>query len=64
LKFEFKFEFEFEFENLSVSTKQVMIKARHGGPDYVFALITGYRNPPEGVIVKVLLRRQTISFPF
>jgi cytochrome c1 len=29
----------------------VMIKARHSGPDYVFALLTGYRNPPEGVTV-------------
>lgn len=30
----------------------VMIKARHGGPDYVFALLTGYRNPPAGIEVK------------
>merc|ERR1711991_68909 len=29
----------------------VMIKARHGGPDYIFALLTGYRNPPAGVTV-------------
>ena len=28
-----------------------MIKARHNGPDYVFALLTGYRNPPAGVTV-------------
>merc|ERR1711991_145219 len=30
----------------------VMVKARHGGPDYIFALLTGYRNPPAGVEVK------------
>lgn len=24
-------------------------KARHGGEDYLFALLTGYREPPEGV---------------
>jgi len=29
----------------------LIIKARHGGPDYVFALITGYRNKPEGVVI-------------
>jgi ubiquinol-cytochrome c reductase cytochrome c1 subunit len=23
-------------------------KARHGGPDYIFALLTGYVDPPEG----------------
>jgi ubiquinol-cytochrome c reductase cytochrome c1 subunit len=28
-----------------------MIKARHGGPDYIFALWTGSRNPPAGVTV-------------
>jgi ubiquinol-cytochrome c reductase cytochrome c1 subunit len=30
----------------------VMIKARHGGPDYIFALLTGYRNAPAGITVK------------
>jgi ubiquinol-cytochrome c reductase cytochrome c1 subunit len=29
----------------------LMIKARHGGEDYVFALLTGYKEPPEGVKV-------------
>lgn len=26
-------------------------KARHGGNDYLFALLTGYRDPPAGVTV-------------
>jgi cytochrome c1 len=26
----------------------VMAKARPGGPDYIYALLTGYREPPEG----------------
>jgi len=29
----------------------LIIKARHAGPDYVFALLTGYRNKPEGVTI-------------
>jgi cytochrome c1 len=24
-------------------------KARHGGENYIFALLTGYKEPPEGV---------------
>jgi cytochrome c1 len=27
----------------------VIAKARPGGPDYIYALLTGYREPPEGV---------------
>lgn len=27
-------------------------KARHGGADYVFALLTGYRDPPAGIHVR------------
>lgn len=27
----------------------LMAAARHNGPDYMFALLTGYRDPPEGV---------------
>lgn len=27
----------------------LMTKARHSGEDYVFSLLTGYREPPEGV---------------
>lgn len=27
----------------------LMVKARHGGEDYLFALLTGYRDAPEGV---------------
>jgi len=27
----------------------VIVKARHGGPDYIYALITGYYDPPAGV---------------
>ena len=30
----------------------VMIKARHGGPDYVFSLLTGYKKPPAGVEIR------------
>ncbi len=30
----------------------IMVKARPGGADYIFALLTGYRNPPAGVDVK------------
>jgi cytochrome c1 len=26
----------------------VMAKARPGGPDYIYALLTGYRDPPKG----------------
>jgi ubiquinol-cytochrome c reductase cytochrome c1 subunit len=26
-----------------------MVKARHHGADYVFALLTGYRDPPAGI---------------
>ena len=29
----------------------LIIKARHGGADYIFALLTGYRDPPAGVVV-------------
>jgi ubiquinol-cytochrome c reductase cytochrome c1 subunit len=29
----------------------LITKARHGGADYVFALLTGYRVPPKGVEV-------------
>ncbi|KAJ1625852.1 cytochrome C1 family-domain-containing protein [Pavlovales sp. CCMP2436] len=27
----------------------LIVKARHGGPDYIFALLTGYKTPPAGV---------------
>lgn len=30
----------------------LMIKARHGREDYVFALLTGYREPPAGVTLR------------
>lgn len=29
----------------------VLIKARHHGPQYVYSLLTGYRNPPAGLKV-------------
>jgi len=29
----------------------LIIKGRHGGADYIFALLTGYRDPPAGVTV-------------
>eukprot|EP00343_Euplotes_focardii_P006851 CAMPEP_0205821956 /NCGR_PEP_ID=MMETSP0206-20130828/10402_1 /ASSEMBLY_ACC=CAM_ASM_000279 /TAXON_ID=36767 /ORGANISM="Euplotes focardii, Strain TN1" /LENGTH=254 /DNA_ID=CAMNT_0053117845 /DNA_START=90 /DNA_END=854 /DNA_ORIENTATION=+ len=30
----------------------VICDARHGGPDYVMALLTGYREPPAGVTLR------------
>ena len=30
----------------------LIVKARHGGPDYIFALLTGYREPPAGVEIR------------
>lgn len=30
----------------------LMVKARHGGEDYVFALLTGYCDPPAGVEIR------------
>lgn len=30
----------------------LMIKARKGGADYVYALLTGYENPPQGVTME------------
>lgn len=27
----------------------LIVKARHGGPDYVYGILTGYDTPPEGV---------------
>jgi len=30
----------------------LVVKARHGGEDYIFALLTGYREPPAGVEVR------------
>lgn len=29
-----------------------IVKARHHGEDYIFALLTGYRDPPEGVNIR------------
>ncbi|KAG0226970.1 cytochrome c1 [Actinomortierella wolfii] len=30
----------------------LMIKARHGGADYVFSLLTGYQDPPAGIEIR------------
>lgn len=30
----------------------LIVKARHGGADYVMALITGYVDPPAGVEIR------------
>ncbi|KAG0240874.1 cytochrome c1 [Mortierella sp. GBA43] len=30
----------------------LMIKARHGGADYVFSLLTGYMDPPAGIEIR------------
>ncbi len=29
----------------------LMVKARHGGPDYVYSLLTGFTDPPAGHVV-------------
>ncbi|EOA24699.1 hypothetical protein CARUB_v10017977mg [Capsella rubella] len=33
----------------------LITKARHNGPNYVFALLTGYRDPPAGISVSFSL---------
>ncbi|KAI9179168.1 cytochrome c1 [Blastocladiella emersonii ATCC 22665] len=30
----------------------LMVKARHGGEDYIFALLTGYCDPPAGIEIR------------
>ncbi|KAL4245247.1 Cytochrome c1 [Abortiporus biennis] len=30
----------------------LIVKARHGGPDYIFALLTGYRDAPAGFEIR------------
>lgn len=30
----------------------LMGKARHSGADYIFALLTGYKDPPAGVVLR------------
>ncbi|KAJ3489634.1 hypothetical protein NLI96_g1982 [Meripilus lineatus] len=30
----------------------LIVKARHGGPDYIFALLTGYTEPPAGFEIR------------
>jgi len=30
----------------------LMVKARHSGEDYLFALLTGYHEPPEGITLR------------
>jgi len=30
----------------------LIVKARHGGPDYIFSLLTGYIDPPAGVEIR------------
>lgn len=30
----------------------VMAKARHGGADYIYSLLSGYRNPPAGLQIR------------
>ncbi|KAF9155302.1 cytochrome c1 [Actinomortierella ambigua] len=30
----------------------LMIKARHGGADYVYSLLTGYQDPPAGIEIR------------
>jgi len=30
----------------------LIVKARHGGPDYIFSLLTGYLDPPAGLEIR------------
>ena len=30
----------------------LMTKARHGGENYIFSLLTGYRDPPAGISLR------------
>jgi ubiquinol-cytochrome c reductase cytochrome c1 subunit len=30
----------------------LIVKARHGGENYLWALLTGYRDPPEGINIR------------
>ena len=30
----------------------LIVKARHGGEDYIFALLTGYTSPPAGITLR------------
>jgi ubiquinol-cytochrome c reductase cytochrome c1 subunit len=39
------------FHALWLTVCNVFIQARHNGQNYVFALLTGYRDPPAGVQV-------------
>ncbi|KAF8050223.1 hypothetical protein N665_2022s0009, partial [Sinapis alba] len=32
----------------------LITEARHNGQNYVFALLTGYRDPPAGILIKLL----------
>lgn len=48
----------------------MFIQARHNGQNYVFALLTGYRDPPAGITVIFLLylenahRNISLAFAF
>lgn len=37
---------------LSSKTSETFCPLRHGGEDYVFSLLTGYCDPPAGVVVR------------
>lgn len=34
-----------------------MAGARHNGQNYIFALLTGYRDPPAGITVRYVYAR-------
>ena len=42
-----------EFSNVCLPEIYILVifQARHNGQNYVFALLTGYRDPPAGVSV-------------
>ena len=40
-----------------------MAKARAGGPDYIYSLLTGYEDPPAGVEVPPMAATTTPTSP-
>lgn len=41
----------------------LIVGARHNGPNYIFALLTGYREPPAGVVVSAMQHRCACCAP-
>ncbi|KAG9312944.1 cytochrome C1 family-domain-containing protein [Chiua virens] len=40
------------YPNEEACSRRLIIKARHGGADYVFSLLTGYMDPPAGIEIR------------